>query len=116
MPQVWLKSRQQIEFFIDYQLYYGPSYGQNFTTAHNFRISHSPSEGSLTVILVNRIMRGDIFESNRVYAPGEPLVDVLIEGEQWTALPQIVFAVDGIWQEDPIQNGLHNFNFSWATN
>lgn len=26
---------------------------------------------------------------------------------------QIAAVVDGVWQEDPWQNGLHNFNFSW---
>ncbi len=28
-------------------------------------------------------------------------------------LPQIAVSVDGIWQDDPIQNNQHNFNFVW---
>lgn len=27
--------------------------------------------------------------------------------------PQVAVSVGGVWQEDPLQGSLHNFNFSW---
>jgi hypothetical protein len=37
-----------------------------------------------------------------------------VEGDLITiGAPQVAVVINGVWHEDPLQPGLHNFNFAW---
>jgi hypothetical protein len=134
-----LKSSQGIQIEIGYVIDYTnvnrvPTYRTSGVTFVIEAADHIlPSNASVTIVLINRFyIDGSYLSAQAVtqipmaHSFTEQGLSAFYGNKMGTSIawvnptdifiidhPQIAVVVNGGWQQDPMQHGLHNFNFDW---